>query len=88
MIVIGAALHFFGGDYGDYLGLQVLVIGVIFFIALLFERRTRKRIDATGPEWTATGERFIDPVTGKLTEVHFNPKTGERAYIIVENPSP
>ncbi|MHB8461079.1 MAG: hypothetical protein ACYDA1_00380, partial [Vulcanimicrobiaceae bacterium] len=51
MIVIGGALHFFGGVFGKYLGLQVLLVGVIFFIALLFERRTRKRIDATGPEW-------------------------------------
>ncbi len=72
MIVIGGALHFFGGVFGEYLGLQVAFVGVIFFIALLFERRTRKRIDATGPEWTATGERFVDPVTGKLTEFSFN----------------
>ena len=36
---------------------------------------------AAGPEWVATGERFVDPETGKLVTVYYHPATGERRYI-------
>jgi hydroxymethylpyrimidine pyrophosphatase-like HAD family hydrolase len=28
-----------------------------------------------------TAERFVDPTSGKLLEVRYNPQTGERAYV-------
>jgi hypothetical protein len=34
-----------------------------------------------GPDWTATGERFVDPETGKLVAVYFHPASGERRYV-------
>jgi len=33
--------------------------------------------------WRPTGERFIDPATGKPVEVWSEPKTGERRYVDV-----
>ena len=34
-----------------------------------------------GRNWQATPERFIDPETGRLVTVFFNPATGERRYV-------
>jgi hypothetical protein len=31
--------------------------------------------------WRPTGEKFIDPETGKPVEVWFEPNTGERRYV-------
>jgi hypothetical protein len=30
------------------------------------------------------GERFVDPTSGRLTEVRHNPETGERDYVEVD----
>jgi hypothetical protein len=38
---------------------------------------------ASGGQWERTGERFIDPVSGHLLEVRYNPATGERDYVEV-----
>ena len=66
--LLGAALYF--AFYG------VLIVG-----AILFERSAyRPRIQRTRPGWQRTEERFTDPVSGALTEVWFNPETGERDY--------
>jgi hypothetical protein len=61
------------------LGAELLGLGVIVLLSMLFERRYRspKRISAAAQ---ATGERFIDPGTGKLVEVYYDPATGEREY--------
>ena len=34
-----------------------------------------------GRNWQATAERFVDPETGRLVTVFFNPATGERRYV-------
>ncbi|HEX8726339.1 MAG TPA: hypothetical protein VF737_13210 [Gemmatimonadaceae bacterium] len=33
-----------------------------------------------GANWQPTGERFVDPASGKLVDVYFDPETGEREY--------
>jgi hypothetical protein len=33
-------------------------------------------------EWQATSERFVDPESGQLVTVFFNPTTGERRYVV------
>lgn len=58
-------------------------MGALFIGGTIFERRYRPKSSASGP-WEATGERFVDPTTGKMTEVRYNPQTGERKY--VDNP--
>jgi len=42
----------------------------------------RQPLDAPpGPDWTFTGERFLDPGSGETLEVWSRPRTGERAYV-------
>ncbi len=56
--------------------------GVVLAGAILFERRGyRPRVDRARGRWQPTGERFVDPTTGKLMEVRYNPDTGERDYV-------
>jgi len=35
----------------------------------------------SGAGWEATGERFIDPETGKQVTVYYDPKSGQRQYV-------
>ncbi len=61
--------------------LEFFLLCAIFTAAILFERwRYIKRTDRTAGSWQPTGERFADPVTGAMTEVYYNPDTGERDY--------
>jgi len=60
---------------------ELLVFGVLILASLIFEGRYRRnRVPSASPAWQSTGERFIDPVSGKLVRVYYNPKTGERVY--------
>lgn len=63
--------------------------GVVLLAALLLERhRYRPRVDHASGPWQPTGERFVDPTTGRLVEVHYNPETGERAYVPADEAAP
>ncbi len=64
--------------------LEIGVLGLLIIAGTLFERRYRGR--TAGADWQATGERFIDPVSGKLVEVRTDPATGARAYVNVDAP--
>lgn len=57
----------------------VLLIG-----GLWIERWRYKPLSSKPPEpgWEATGERFVDPETGRRVTVYFQPRTGERRYVI------
>jgi hypothetical protein len=59
------------------------VWAAILLLAALFERWRYKLLAARppGPDWQDTGERFVDPESGKLVTVYFHPTTGERRYI-------
>lgn len=59
------------------------IVVAIVLAGLLFENRRYKRVLETAPGagWQATGERFVDPDSGKLVTVFFNPATGERRYV-------
>ena len=58
----------------------LLALGLIVSLGVLYERSRYQAIadKSPGPDWQATGERFIDPESGKLVAVHFKPATGER----------
>jgi hypothetical protein len=60
--------------------LALLIIGVLIVLSLFFEGRYRTAKTTKGEIWQPTGEKFIDPGTGKLVEVDYDPKTGERRY--------
>jgi hypothetical protein len=67
-------------------GIQVLVGGAIFVLGTLFERwRYNNRNASVDGDWQATGERFVDPQTGKNMEVLYDPQSGERRYQEIGN---
>ncbi len=55
----------------------LLVIGTVFE-RVLYKPLTRSR---PGTGWTDTGERFVDPETGKMVKVLYNAASGERQYV-------
>jgi hypothetical protein len=61
--------------------------GAIIAGALLVERwRYKPLVDhRPGREWQATPERFVDPESGQVVTVFFNPATGERRYVGDQN---
>jgi len=63
----------------QHAGIGLIVFGGLVLISLVFEGRYRTaKVNAAS--WQATGEKFIDPATGKLVEVDYDPNTGERRY--------
>ncbi len=63
-------------------------IALMLTLGVIFERIHYKRLspDTPGVGFVATAERFVDPETGKLVEVHVHPASGERAYVVVGLP--
>lgn len=55
----------------------------IVLLGLLFEaRRYLSRLsDPDSSRWQLTDEKFIDPTTGHLMQVRFDPQSGERDYV-------
>ena len=56
----------------------------LFLIWFFFRNGGYKRrpLDAPpGPDWSFTGERFLDLPSGEMVEVWYCPRTGERAYV-------
>jgi len=61
--------------------------GLVLLAVVLLERwRYRQHGDAEG-EWQATDERFVDPETGRVTQVLYHPRSGERRYVPVADES-
>ena len=80
-IVLGALLSLATHVLGA--GIWLLVVGLVVVLAVAFERRRYKPIldVAPGPGWVPTGERFVDEETGAVVVVHYNARTGQRAYV-------
>jgi len=61
--------------------LYLAVYGLVIVGSLLVERhRYQPPLDRTRGTWEPTGERFVDPTSGQMVAVYFNPETGERDY--------
>jgi len=74
--VCGALLWSAGG------GPMVLVFGVLMLITAALEPiYGRANGKPRGGSWRETDERFVDPESGKLVTVWFDPDTGERRYV-------
>jgi len=69
------------GAFAPTIGLGLVLAG------LLFENFRYRRLSgqAPGGAFSATGERFIDPESGKLIEVHSDPATGARRYVTLQD---
>ena len=81
ILAIAALLRLTG--CGMWLALDIAFPGFILVGAVLIERWRYKPLESErpGPDWIATGERFLDPETGKLVTVFYKPATGERHYV-------
>jgi hypothetical protein len=78
VLALGAYLCTKGVALG---GIQALVGGAVIVLATLFERwRYKNKNASVDGEWQPTGERFVDPETGKHVEVLYDPQSGERRY--------
>lgn len=65
-------------------GLQALVSGIVMLLAVVFERwRYRNKQASAEGDWQQTGERFVDPESGKEAEVLYDARSGERRYRVV-----
>jgi len=61
--------------------LYLFIEGLALTLGILLERwRYVRTLDRNKGHWQTTGERFVDPTSGKLLEVYYNPETGERDY--------
>jgi hypothetical protein len=58
-------------------------IGLVLLVGGMFERVHYKllRQKAPGGGFVATPERFVDPASGRMVQVHVKPETGERIYV-------
>jgi len=84
-VLIVAGLCFAAALIGALSGVQPAWIAALecaVAIALIvFERaRYRPHVDPTHGAWEPTGERFIDPASGKPVQVYYNAATGQRDY--------
>ena len=82
LLLVGAIALLVGGTLVLFLP-QLFIGGLFLIVALAIERWRYKPVSASRPDphWTDTGERFVDPETGLLTAVYFDPVKGERHYL-------
>jgi hypothetical protein len=67
-----------------YIVIYFIINAFILIAGALFERSKYKTKNSSDKNWVKTKERFVDHQSGKLVEVHFHPKTGERKYKEIE----
>jgi hypothetical protein len=88
-IVLGVAVLLTAGGLvclflGDGRGWPMTAWGLLLLASVVLERWRYARRAGAGP-WQETGERFIDPETGKAMQVLYNAQTGERRYADAED---
>ena len=86
-IVVYAVLAILGAVALALAGVLTMLVlylfgnGAIVLAAVLFERGRYRPPAPAGGSWQDTAERFVDPSTGQLMKVRYNPQTGERDYV-------
>lgn len=80
LLLLGVVLAIVGAGAA---ALWPIFMGLLLLIGTAIEQWRYKLVGGRrpGPDWEVTGERFVDPETGKLVTVYFHPRTGERRYI-------
>lgn len=59
-----------------------LIFGLLLMVTAALEPLYgRPNGRPVGNAWRPTDERFVDPETGKLVTVWFDPETGQRRYV-------
>jgi hypothetical protein len=64
-------------------GIPALIVGCVLVVTAMFEPVYGKLVSRPplSGAWRPTGEKFVDPTSGKPVEVWFDPATGERRYV-------
>jgi len=84
-IIVGILL--LAAGIGPGIVVYLLIQGIVVLAAILFERGRYQPPLTQGGDWQETEERFVDPSTGKLMKVRYNPRTGAREYLPVDSAS-
>ncbi|HEX3860403.1 MAG TPA: hypothetical protein VHY35_01770 [Stellaceae bacterium] len=81
VLAAAAFLLVFAGCIGPAAGIGVWAL--LLLIGLAVERWRYKPLaeQTPGPDWAVTGERFIDPESGRMVTVYFHAGSGERRYV-------
>lgn len=87
-LVIGAIL-LVSGLIAEFLGwhdLPMIIVGAVLIVSTYLEPIYGKLVSRPplSGGWRPTGEKFVDPASGKPVEVWFDPDTGERRYVDIE----
>ncbi len=82
LLLLGALAAALTGVFAALLP-SLLIGGLLLVLGLAIERWRYKpvRRERPDPRWKDTGERFVDPESGQLTAVYFDPARGERHYL-------
>jgi hypothetical protein len=80
-LIVGGFLMLAQGSDARSAAAAFFVMGALLVGGTIFEARRYRPSAAPGARYEDTGERFIDPTTGKLTEVRYDPATGKREYV-------
>lgn len=93
-VVAAGMAMLFGGivatGYGLDLAWWLLASGGLLLIGTLGERVLYKQLESRSPggNWVKTSERFVDPETGKIVDVFYDPAAGERRYVALGEKEP
>ena len=94
VLAIGVAMLLGGAIALGYdvpgLPLWLLVAGGVITVGTLLERVFYKPLlqRAPGPGWVKTSERFVDPDSGQTVDVFYEPRSGERRYVVSDGGKP
>ncbi len=84
MLLGGMAVAIFAGA-PIALILWLAGVGLVLTLGTIFERVHYKLLAPRAPAgFIATEERFADPTTGRMVQVHIKPATGERVYVDID----
>lgn len=84
LYLVGAVVLFVKSRSGLIIGGYLVIVGALLVGSIVFEQqRYRPRRKSAQGAWELTGERFVDPTSGRLMEVRFDPSTGAREYVDV-----
>jgi hypothetical protein len=82
IFICGLALWMWGG------GLFMMICGLVVAATAILEPAYGRLVQRpAGHDWRATDEKFIDPETGLLVTVWYDPVTGDRRYVSDERPT-